>query len=324
VSDTLFQPPKPFDLVRGVPRDLLDTPDNLDPGTFLRLDADLLDSDQMADCIDLHKSLAVGVWIALLTLAKQQRQFGILDLKLRTLSASINESRTAVLNCVLDLERVGLVWLDRQDGKIKRVRIRQWMKYQTPTDRERQQLRRARESTSTSEGVTDSRDTSRIGVTSHAETRQPPVVSQHRETGDKQIVQSNHARTGPPAREATQPSWWQDIANQLTFIHQNDPAVAAHIGDRIIQHATHPHRRGQRDFSKDAYRKAATALAKKFDSGWRPDDGARGAIAYYLTTIASHSVDFMPLPEPAKETHTNAKPIKPKSKPVNPKFAAFD
>lgn len=312
--DQLFTTdPDPFDLVNGVPRDLLGLePEQLPDGAaYIRVADDVLDDGAVADLVDDAGATGCAAWFALLLAAKAARAYGLVQLQARTFGATFGATAQEASDAVDAMERAGLVWVKRDPKHPRRfhVRVRQWWRWQSMTDAERQRRYRARRALE--------RDAVRESVTPATEAR--TKFTHEDEDEDEE------GKTTPPmrAREADDVKWWHQAADALAFIHQGKPAVLADLAQRIADHRYSPTRRHDERWTADAYQRAAADLQRRFDAGWRPRDGsAAGAIAYYFQTIGSHRTALPDLPPPPPETHTDDRPTP--ARPRHAGLAAFD
>ena len=345
MTDRLFNPdPDPFDLLGGVPRDLIDTERATLPegASYLRVEADVLDDGAVVDVLAECGSDGVAGWFAIMVAAKKARDFGMVDVHAHAWGATFGATPQVAMKVIDAMERAGLVWVKRDSAHRWRVvvRIRNWWTWQTITDAERKRLERRRDALAS--GISGQRPQKPDGgaVT--------PPASTHRNGNGHQpnVVVEPLARASAPVREAgaqpasdftpvaapveavqtpaDEPRWWQLAADQLAFIHQGDDAVRADLAQRISDHRFSPRRRHDERWTPEAYHRAAADLQRRFDGGWRPQDGsAASAIGFYFSTIGSHRVELPDLPPPTNtETHTDDKPTPARARHAG--LAAFD
>lgn len=309
----------PFDLLDGVPRDLLDadTAVKLAEGaTYLRVDAAVMDDQAMADVLADAGTVGVAAWFVLLATAKLERQYGIVDLHAQSFGAKFGASAADTLAAIDAMERAGLVWVRRDPEHRYRlsVRVRNWHEWQSLTDAERKRLERRR-SSGKSGHRPENADAVRIIRSS----------STH-EDEDEEIADAVFARAGEPApmrkpapvREAD--TWWQEAAATLVCIHQDQPAVREHVAQQIADHAFGPKHRGKNP--PEAYQRAAVAFQRDFDAGKRLADH-RKAVPYYLSTVASYRVALPDPTPPPPDGGPHGKRTT-RQLAVSDKFARFD
>ncbi len=146
MSDTLFDTFDPFAATEaGVPIDLLgDLPPDDERGQYLRLSARVLDDPAVGDLIEEHGPLGIALLVAVMADAKKANAYGVVTVHPRQLTARLGaDDRHEVVRALDTLERSGIVWAERRDGVVRRVRFRKWMSWQTMSDAERKRRTRA-------------------------------------------------------------------------------------------------------------------------------------------------------------------------------------
>lgn len=120
------------------------------------------------------------------------------------------------------------------------------------------------------------------------------LVSQDVTRGEERREEKN------PQTPLGENHWSAKATNKLAFIHRGEDGRRAALRSQILDHQ-HKNRHLV-THTPEAYVRAAEDLAKRYANGWRPNQPSR-VIGYYLSTVASHSIDLA-------DTHTEPQPTK--------------
>lgn len=305
MTDALFDTFDPFDLIGGVPADLLDDDPERPEGAYLRIGDDTLADGAVVDLVDEAGPMGVAAWFAVLIAAKRARAFGVVDIHARTLGQTFGASTQDTMTAVDALERAGLVWLRRDAASPRQltIRVRNWARWQSMTDAERTRLHRARMSRKT-EPRSEIRDTvtetrTQGGVCHDTKTKTETKT----ETEPADVVPIARARE---ARQQDQPTGphglttkWQPVLDHLDFLHGGDEGKMNWLVSDLAMNA----RRSGLDV--DAYARAAEAMAAKLKAGWKPE--RPNALLGYLMKSAKGHRYTVTLPDVESEPTTDQK-----------------
>lgn len=300
-AGTLFDLHDPFDLVDGVPRDLI--ANGVEPrdedASYLRLHDGLLEDEAVGDLIADCGVAGLGVLVALLIATKDARAYGVLTCNAMTFGGSIGATPADVLEAVRSMDRAGLVWA-RIDGRRVTLRFRRWFRYQSMTDAERKRLDRRRAKSSAKTGrrpsnaddVRNTRTTSAHGDGDGNGNELPPGPAS-----------SAPAHVREPAREASG-DWapvWEPLAVALRRMYDDEPAVAAAVGALRYECGM---RKAVLTIDGMTYAVGEIADRMERDPGWSPAE----LVPLAITIAKSHRPDAAPVRKPTPKERPDDRP----------------